>query len=159
MKKNTCSGFMLAETLIVTTFVAGVLIFLFVQLVNLNNNYDNSYKYNTVEDLYSLRNIKDYLLSDVAALNSMKTSVDENGYIEITNCTFFTEVNHCLKLFELENIKSIFLTENYINEELFHNYNDGLKKFISRINGKETNKYRLLAEFKNSRYATIRIGD
>ena len=159
MKKNTCSGFMLVETLIVTTFVAGVLIFLFIQLINLNNNYDNSYKYNTTEDLYSLRNVKDYLLSDTTALNSVKTLVDEKGYVEITDCAIFTEVNYCLKLFELENIKSILVTENYVDEELFYNYNDGLKKFISRINGKGTNKYRLLAEFKNSRYATIRMGD
>ena len=159
MKKNACSGFMLVETLIVTTFVAGILIFLFIQLVNLNNNYDNSYKYNTVEDLYSLRNVKDYLLNDEAALTSIKNSVDEIGYVEITDCSLFTETNYCLKLFELENIKSIFMTENFVNEDLFHNYNDGLKKFISRINGKESNKYRLIAEFKNSRYATIRLGD
>mgnify|MGYP003311026248 CR=1 FL=1 len=30
MKKNNSSGFVLAETLIVTTFVAGVLVFLFI---------------------------------------------------------------------------------------------------------------------------------
>lgn len=150
---------MLIETLIVTTFVSGVLIFLFTQLVTLRNNYDNSYKYNTVEELYSLRNIKDYLLTDVNSLNAIKTKVDEDGYIEITDCSMFSEINYCLKLFELENIKKIFVTENYVDKNIFNNYNDAFKNFINKINGEGENKYRILAEFNNSRYATIRIGD
>ena len=159
MKKKFSNGFMLIETLIVTTFVSGVLIFLFTQLVTLRNNYDNSYKYNTVEELYSLRNIKDYLLTDVNSLNAIKTKVDEDGYIEITDCSMFSEINYCLKLFELENIKKIFVTENYVDKNIFNNYNDAFKNFINKINGEGENKYRILAEFNNSRYATIRIGD
>ena len=60
MKKNSNKGFVLAETLIVTTFVAGILFFMFVQFTSLSKNYNDSYKYNTVEDLYALRNIRDY---------------------------------------------------------------------------------------------------
>ena len=71
----------------------------------------------------------------------------------------FTEEKYCLKLLELENIKTIFITKNYVDESLFNNYNDGLKQFIGKINGEGENKYRILAEFNNSRYATIRIGD
>jgi len=159
MKKQIHNGFMLVETLIVTTFVSGVLIFLFTQLVTLSNNYDNSYKYNTVEDLYSLRNIKDYLLNNMSSFDIIKSEVDENGYIEITDCSMLNEPNYCLKLFELEDIEAIFLTENYIDKELFNNYNDGLKKFVNKIDGEDEKKYRILAEFKNSRYATIGIGD
>ena len=124
---------MLIETLIVTTFVSGVLIFLFTQLVTLRNNYDNSYKYNTVEELYSLRNIKDYLLTDVNSLNAIKTKVDEDGYIEITDCSMFSEINYCLKLFELENIKKIFVTENYVYKNIFNNYNESFKNIINKI--------------------------
>lgn len=159
MKKNLTQGFMLVETLIVTTFVSGVLIFLFIQLVTLSNNYDDSYRYNTVEDLYSLSNIRDYLYNDVGALNLIKNKVDDEGYIEITDCSMFTEINYCLKLFELENIKTIFIIQNYLDENLFNNYNDALKRFINKISGEGTNKYRILAEFNNNKYATIRIGD
>ena len=159
MKKEFSSGFMLVETLIVTTFVSGVLIFLFIQLATLSNNYDNSYKYNTVEDLYLLRNIKDYILKDSNSLNVIKSEVDDKGFVEITDCSMFLEINYCLKLLELSNIKTIFITQNYIDKTLFNNYNDALKNFINRINGEGENKYRILAEFNNSRYATIRIGD
>ena len=38
MKKKNTKGFMLIETLIVTVFVAGVLIFMFIQLTILMNN-------------------------------------------------------------------------------------------------------------------------
>ena len=159
MKKEFSNGFMLIETLIVTTFVSGVLIFLFIQLVTLSNNYDNSYKYNRVEDLYLLRNIKDYMLKDLTALNTIKSQVNDNGFVELTDCSIFSETDYCLKLFELSNIKTIFITENNIETPLFKNYNDGLKSFIDKINGEGENKYRILAEFNNSRYATIKIGE
>lgn len=159
MKKKLSSGFMLVETLIVTTFVSGVLLFLFIQLATLNNNYDNSYKYNTIEDLYALRNIKNYISNDPSSLDIIKTHVDENGFLEITDCSMFLEINYCLKLLELSNVKTIFITQNNINKDLFNSYNDGLKNFINKINGDGDNKYRILAEFNNSRYATIRIGD
>ena len=159
MKKELSNGFMLIETLIVTTFVSGVLIFLFIQLVTLSNNYDNSYKYNRVEDLYLLRNIKDYMLKDLTALNTIKSQVNDNGFVELTDCSIFSETDYCLKLFELSNIKTIFITENNIETPLFKNYNDGLKSFIDKINVEGENKYRILAEFNNSRYATIKIGE
>lgn len=159
MKKKLSSGFMLVETLIVTTFVSGVLIFLFIQLTTLSNNYDDSYKCNRVEDLYLLRNIKNYMLKDLTSLNMIKSEVDNKGIIEITDCSMFLEINYCLRLFELSNVKTIFITKNYIDPSLFNNYNDGLKKFVNKINGKGENKYRILAEFNNSRYATIRMGD
>ena len=50
MNKINNKGFVLAETLIVTSFVAGVLLYLFIQFSNLNKNYNNSFKYNTIED-------------------------------------------------------------------------------------------------------------
>ena len=71
----------------------------------------------------------------------------------------FVEKKYCLKLFELENIKYIILTENNINKDLFYNYNDGLKEFISKIKAEGNEKYRILVQFNNSKYATLRFGD
>lgn len=159
MKKELSSGFVLVETLIVTIFVSGVLLFIFNQLVTLSNNYDNSYQYNTVEDLYTLRNIDDYLSNDIVSLNLVKSQVDEKGYVDITDCSMFIEIDYCLKLFELENVKTIFITKNYFDKNMFDNYNDGLKKFVGKISGEGKNKYRILAEFNKSRYATIRMDD
>lgn len=159
MKKMCDKGFMLVETLVVTSFVAGVLIFLFIQFNNLSKNYTDAYDYNTVEGLYSLENVRIYLASDLSAFESIETAVANKGYIEITDCNIFTERNYCLKLFELENISKIFVTNNDFEKDIFFNYNDGFKKFISKVSGEGTQKYRFLVEFNDSTYATIRFGE
>ena len=159
MKKNASKGFMLAETLIVTTFVAGVLIYLFIQFTNLSQNYNDSYSYNTVEGLYSLRNIKKFIIKDTHALTNIHNIITDDGYAEITDCENFTEKDYCLKLFELENIKNIFITNNNFNKDLFSTSNEGFKKFINKIKSKDDYKYRILAEFNDSTYATIRFGE
>ena len=158
MKKNS-KGFMLAETLIVTTFVSGILVFLLIQLITLNANYEYSYKYNTVENLYSLRNIVDYIKSDDDAIERIEEKIVDVGYLELTDCFFFTEQDYCLKLFESEHISNLFITDNYIDKDLFFNYDDEFKKFVSKINGEGSQKYRIVAIFNDSKYATIRIGD
>ena len=57
MKKNT-KGFMLVEFLVVSIFVLGTLIFLTVQFNNINKSYNRSFKYDTVSNLYSAKNIR-----------------------------------------------------------------------------------------------------
>ena len=159
MKKNSSKGFMLAETLVVTTFVAGVLIFLFIQFSNLNKNYENSYKYNSIEGLYAARNIKYFIESDTDFIASLSEKVNHNNFLDITDCSVFTEKEYCLKLFEIENIEKAFITTNEINKDLFYEYDEGIKKFINRINTEGTQEYRLLISFKDSTYSTIRFGD
>ena len=159
MKKNSTRGFMLAETLVVTTFVAGILIYLFIQFTNLSQNYNDVYSYNTVEGLYSLRNVRNFIIKDTSVLTSIDDIIESDGYVEITDCTIFTEKNYCLKLFELENIKKIFITNNNFDKELFSTSNEGFKKFIRKIKSQDNYKYRILAEFNDSSYATIRFGE
>lgn len=159
MKKISNRGFMLAETLVVTTFVSGVLIFLFIQFTNLSKNYNESYMYNTIDDLYSLRNIRDYVISDTSAFSIIEDTISNNSYIEITDCSVFSQTNYCLTLFELENIDKIFISNNEFDKDLFFNYDDNFKKFINRINPEGTEKYRILAQFNDFTYATIRFGE
>lgn len=159
MKKISSKGFVLAETLIVTTFVAGILFFMFMQFTNLSKNYNDSYKYNTVEDLYALRNIRDFILKDNQSFVTIDSEISKRGYINITDCSIFSEQSYCLELLRLENIKKIFITENNLDKDIFINYDLEFKKFISKIKGEGTHKYRLLAEFNDSTYATIRFGE
>jgi len=159
MKKIDNRGFMLVETLLVTSFVAGVLIYLFVQFSNLGQKYQNSYDYNPVEDLYALEDIKDYIKSDTVALEGIGTSLEEKSYIDITDCSIFTSKNYCKKLFELENIDSIVVSLNQVNSSEYSKYNEGFKEFVKKINPEGAEKYRLIASFKNSTYATLRLGD
>lgn len=156
MKKNNSKGFMLVETLIVTTFVCGVLIFLFIQFNNLSKNYENTYNYNSVEGLYSLNNIKKYIENDSQFILSIDL---KDGYMDLTDCSLFTDTKYCEKLFKLEKIKVIYLTENNFDKNIFSNLNNKFKKFINMINSQGNEKYRILVEFEDSTFATIRIGD
>ena len=158
MKKINDLGFMLAETLVVTTFVAGVLIYLFIQLTTLSENYNTSYKYNTVENLYSLKNIRDYIMSDNIAIDAINNGVNDN-YIDITDCNIFLHEDYCLKLFELENIESIYISKNDFDKQIFSNIETDFNNFVNKINAEGTEKYRILAKFNNSTYATIRFGE
>lgn len=150
---------MLAETLIVTVFVAGVLIYLYIQFSNLNKSYEDSYMYNTVEGLYALDDVKAYIESDVQVLEYIDTNIEELKYIDITDCSLFADIDYCVKLLELENIESIFITTNQVPYESIIQYNEEFTTFINRINKEGIEKYRIVAEFNNSTYATLRFGE
>ena len=62
MKKNS-KAFALVETLIVSTIIASILIYMFVQFNKLDENYNESFRYNDVDDLYKLDSIKEYINS------------------------------------------------------------------------------------------------
>ena len=63
MKKNN-RGFMLVEILIVVTVIVTSMIFLFVQISNMNNSYDEVFKYDTITSIYAMENIKKFLVND-----------------------------------------------------------------------------------------------
>ena len=150
---------MLAETLIVTLFVASVLLFMFIQFTNLNKSYNESYTYNSVEDLYSLKNIREYIKGDLNAISYINTNVTYQDFLDISKCDIFTEKQYCLKLFELENIDKIIVTTNKVNYDLFKNYKLKFKNFISKIEKQGNEKYRIIVSFNEGTFATIRFGD
>lgn len=150
---------MLAETLVVTTFVAGVLIYLYIQFSNLNNSYEDSYIYNTVEGLYALDDIKTYIESDDQILEYINENIEDLKYIDITDCSLFTNYDYCEELLESENIKSIFITTNQVPYESIVQYNEKFTTFISKINKEGIEPYRIVASFNNSTYATLRFGE
>ena len=158
MKKNN-KGFMLAETLLVTVFVSGVLIYLYVQFSKLNTAYDQSYLYNNVESLYALEDIKDYIESDALFTQYFVKNIESKYYIDISNCNLFTDKEYCLSLFEIENIDEIFVTTNVVPKEKINIYSDDFSTFINKINEEGEQPYRIIGSFDNSTFATIRFGD
>lgn len=159
MKKLNNQGFMLAETLIVTTFVAGILIFLFIQFTNLGKAYDDSYIYNTSEGLYALEDVKEYINIDIDLLSYIKENIGAEKYIDLTDCSLFKNKNYCTNLFNLENIDRIFITTNSFDRESITEYKEDFNIFISKILSEGSEKYRLVASFKNGMFATLRLGD
>ena len=159
MKKLNNEGFMLAETLIVTTFVAGILIFLFIQFTNLGESYDDSYIYNTPEGLYALEDIKEYINTDLDLLVYIEENIETQKYIDLTDCNLFRNKEYCINLFNLENIDKIFITTNTFDKESITDYNEDFNTFIDKIISEGSEKYRLVASFKNSMFATLRLGE
>jgi len=160
MKKKNNKGYMLVETLLVTVFVAGVLIFLFMQFSKLSNAYDETYSYNTTEGLYALEDVRKFITTDTNFLTYINDNIpSKHEYIDITNCNQFQDKQYCLKLFELENIDKIFITTNNVPKEKIDNYSSSFSKFINKINVEGEEVYRIVASFNNSTYATLRFGD
>ena len=158
MKKNNL-GFMLAETLLVTAFVAGVLIYLFLQFYNLNDEYNNSYKYNSVEGMYALEDVVNFIQDDPFALAYINNNISELRYIDISNCSLFTDSDECVKLLKLENIDEILITTNSVPKGYIKDYSSGLTKFINKIYASSTEPYRVIASFNNGTYATLRFNN
>lgn len=153
MKKN---GFALVETLIATTLVATVFTVLYVQFMNINENYRKTYENNTVEGLYASNNIKNYLLSN----NYEDLAI--TSYINM-NCDMFTNKTQCNNLLSVLEVKNAYIMIDditSIREDIYNdsNISDGLKKFVKSVNTTTNPGYRLLVEFNNDTYATIKVG-
>ncbi|MBQ9071554.1 MAG: hypothetical protein IJY25_00145 [Bacilli bacterium] len=162
MKKMNNKGFALVETLVVTIFIATVLIFLFIQLSNLSSSYEDSFNYNSVEGLYALDDIKYYIESDTNAYMQIQDELTETSYIDISDCSKFSDSDYCKQLLSLENVDIIILAINLKDYESvladMSDYPEGLKTFISKINNSGQEPYRIIASFNNGTYATIRFG-
>lgn len=159
MKKIANGGFVLIETLLVTIFVAGVLVFLFIQFSNLSQQYEKSYKYNTVDSLYALDDIRNYILSDTEIMNYIENNIDSTDYIDLSKCYYFENRDYCLNLFEFENIETVIVLKNKSSYDKSIDIKEEMADFISQISNIGYEKYRLVALFKNSTLATLRFGD
>ena len=155
MKKNE-NGFMLLETLVVTVFVAGVLIFLYIQFSNLSKRYNDSYKYNTAEDLYALEDIKDYILYENIS-DTVVSNVNSQKYLDISNCSIFKTQDVCISLLDNLDVDKIFITTNLIQGDSITEYDNDFLEFIGKIKSEGGESYRLVASFKKGTYATIRF--
>jgi len=160
MKKNNNSGFMLAETLIVATFLVSTLLFIYIQFNGITNKYDDSFKYNTVNGLYTTKNIIKYISND--GMDYLKDTIDnsEIDYINITDCPniYFTETNYCSALMSASNVKTILFTkENLDNLKNITELDQTVTDFINNIDYEVVHGYRLIIEFNDGTFASLKI--
>ena len=165
MKKDN-RGFLLAESLVVSTFVLTVLILLYIQFSNLTTNYKNSYNYNNVESIYDLSSVANYLQTNNYNLSAQLTS--SMPYVVVYkdgSCNMDAGIvdSFCDNLINQMNAKTIIYTysdiniiQDYVSRKEDSNINQKFRDFISRVETNEIqNKGRLFAEFNNNTYATI----
>lgn len=154
MNKKSNKGFLLAESLIVTTFVLTVLIYLFAQFKNLMIEYKNNYKYNTVEDIYNLGSISSYITKNNIILS-------DYGYIYKNSEVPLPEENFLLEqMINTMNIDYLIYEDSDIDavKNRMSKYNQDMQDFIEKIKTiKIENKGRLIAKFNNGNFATIMI--
>lgn len=162
MKKNRHLGFMLIETLLVSTFVLGVLTYLFVQFSALKRSYDDNFKYDTVPGLYGVRNINEYIKLQ-NGYSTLKNSVNDTyGYLEFS-CAMISGTT-CSKLVENLDIKTIYFVKDNIFKNnvkidlsIFVN-DDELYHFCKKINFSDEDRgYHLIVKYNNNTYATMSI--
>ncbi len=157
MKKNN-SGFMLIETLLVSTFVLGVLTYLYLQFSALKRSYDDSFRYDTVPALYGVRGINQYIVQN-GGYDSLKTSItaDGEGYTKYS-CI----LDNCRTLFNELEVEEVL----FVNDSIFKNNikttvslfstDDELYRFAKKI-AYSTNSgdYHLIVKYKDNTFATI----
>ncbi len=166
MNRNN-RGFLLAESLVVSTFVLTILIFLFVQFRNVVTNYKTTYSYNNVESIYNLGSLSNYI-----STNNIKieTSSDKPYTIIYKDETCQINVNYstfCNDLLEAMDAKLVIYTssdilniKNYVNNNDDDNISQSMRDFINKISAvKVENKGRLLAEFNDGTFATVAMND
>lgn len=161
MKKIDNRGFMLVETLIVATFLVTVLLFIYIQFTNITKAYDNSFKYDTVNGLYSTKNIIKYISADGIELLTQDLINKNQDFIDITDCSsaYFGESDYCNVLIEASNIRTVLFTkENLTN---LKNNANGLDQtiidFINYIDYEKIDGYRVIIEFNDNTFASLKI--
>lgn len=164
MKKSS-GGFILAETIIVSTLALTILVVLYTQFSKISHNYDITFKYNSVENIYAVNNFKMYLLKSgysnlIGALESSQSS-----YIELQACPidYLIENSHCKNLVDVIGAKYILFTNADtldLKNEIETNdiFSFEMKEFIKTISRSvNDDQYRLIVEFKDGSFATILI--
>lgn len=163
MKKKN-KGFMLIETLVVSTFILGTLVFLYIQFINVKKSYEKSFRYNTVPNLYMTKNISEMLTLD--DYNSLDTKLSNNatkGYA-LVSCTDISS-SICNTLISKSNIRYVLYTsddlsilKNYIstsgtNDPIF---DPEFKKYLLQLQGGNiSGRNRLIVYFGDTTFASI----
>ena len=155
MNKKNNKAFLLAESLIVTTFVLTVLIYLYAQFKNLMTEYKNSYRYNNVQDIYNLGAVGKFITKN-------NINISGNGIIYEKNESPLPDEDESLfkDMLNDMNIEYIIYEDSNIDKvkERMSNYNPDMQDFIKKINTKKIDgKGRLISKFKNNNFATIII--
>lgn len=169
MNKNN-KGFMLLETLIVSTIILSTLVFLFVQFTNIKTSYEISFKYNTVPGIYIAKELSDFLLeNNIDSDLSNKLDENENGFINITSHTdinngensfyqtMITNMNIKSVIYTSDNLENLktYLNSNSVDKTIF---TEKFKEFIFSLKTNSTSNNRLIIMFNDNTFVSIIIG-
>lgn len=157
MKKTR--AFALVETLIVSTIIATILMYIFIQFNKVEGMYDESFAYNDVDNLYKLDSIKGYIdsLDNSSVINITAKINSDDIIIMDRNEDTYSNIEYLDNQVDLLNnldVKTLVFTKSDVNNVDTSNLSATLKNMIKKIDNK-SNNYRMIAEFNNGDVATI----
>lgn len=163
MQKSNQKGFMLVEAFIVSTFVLGVLVFMFIQLRTVVNGYDRSFSYNTVSGIYIANEIGKFVAN--FDYENTKQTVDNAGYV-IKNIDSYSKFDSAVSdtwnaMLQDANVKTVIIaTEDatILKEAKNGQISSKLEDYIDYLNvGNLTNRYRIIVEFNDETFASVKL--
>ncbi len=158
MRKLDKKGFMLTETLIVSTMLIAVLVILYVQFKNVTRSFYESFTYNTVGSSYNLYNAKLYI--EQSNYSMIAEKLKNSSYVDLTNCpgTYFTNTDYCETLFNKLGIKKLIMTnENLYDLTKNNDFDSKFDDFLNNINYENKDGYHLVSSFNDGTYASIKV--
>lgn len=161
MTKFNNKGFFLTETIVVIGIVATVLVFLYGQISFFYQNYERNAKYNTVEAIHAVRNIKKFIVENDYT-TSLVTSLGTNTMIDITNYSFDATGFYPALITAIDADKVYFMSYTGPSE-LILNHNDLDASFLDYLktlnSGTKPDNYRIIIKLNNGNYASLYYQD
>ncbi len=165
MKKNNNLGFMLTETLIVSSFISVVLLYMFVNFRKTYQYYEKTFTYNTVNSLYATNHIKKYIMSNEVDYGDIKNTLEgATQYKDLTDCSgiLFQGSDYCKKLLENLEVEKVYFTKNDISNLASFMKSGGVdERIITFLDYVKYDKlesgYRLIVFFKDETIATLKM--
>ena len=150
MKKNN-KGFMLAEVFIVSSFVLGILVYIFVQTNSIMRNYNRSFSYDTVQGLYITNEVKKFIDYSGYDKNELANACDTYQFFDVSDYYY-------QRIKRAANIKTVILGNlNYMKENVANDSNISAKEkdYINYLS--DRGKCVLLLEFNDDTYASLNM--
>lgn len=152
MKKEDKNGFFLSETMVVIAVVSVVLLGVFKIFSHVYTNYKQEERYNTINAINALSNIKKYFDNKGVSYDSITLN---NGYADITNIQEY-ETDYFDAIKKEYSVDKLYLIDMSIEDKTFPNFNVILRKYINTI---KTSGLIFLVQVNGSEYANIKVID
>lgn len=160
MAKLDNKGFFLAETIVVVGIVATVLALFYSQISVLYSNYTRNAKYNTVESIHAVHNVKTYVSQNYNATLLTDLAASSMPLLDITNYAFDTS-GYYSNLIGSLNVRKIYfslynindLITNYATYDIDASFIDYLKTL--KVKTEKANTYRLIIILNDGTYSNI----
>jgi len=162
MKTLNNKGFMLVETLIVTTIVASFIIFMYAEVHTIINNFNRTINYNTAHATYAVGNVRKLIYND-NNLAKLTNSLEDSMYVNVIT-TSFSNQQYSDALFNVLDVKRVIMVKNDVNAlkkfDYTHDFTVDLQSFIKALKQEgSSSSYMLILELNNGEFANLLIGN